>query len=124
MNSIVLTSTQKDLEIYRKSLDLIGKEVEEIRTDMISTRGLGKLDPRAHGRFYSAFIDSVFMINFNLAYECRFLFGSVALFIIIALVSSIFINFHYKVYVKTSQIDSEGSFEMVARNRKGSHEFL
>lgn len=72
---------------------------------MTSTRGLGKLDPRAHGRFYSAFIDAVFNSNFNLAYEHRLLFGSVAFFILLSLISSIFIDFHYKVYVKTSQLD-------------------
>lgn len=124
MNSIALSKTEKEVDIYRKSLKLIGKEVEEIRTDMISTRGLGKLDPRAHGRFYSAFLDAVFNGNFNLAYEYRLLFGSVAFFIIVSLISSIYIDFHYKVYVKTSQLDPEGSFEMATRSRKGSHEFF
>lgn len=104
-NSIALPSADKELEIYRKSLMFISKEIEEIRTDMTTTRGLGKLDPRAHGRFYSAFLDAVFGSNFNLAYEHRLLFGSVAFFLLLSLLSSIFIDFHYKVYVKTSQLD-------------------
>lgn len=73
---------------------------------MISPDGLGKLDPTAFGRNVYNYIAALTTNIFNRCYEYRAMFGYLSLFLMAAIISTIFINFTYKSYIKTDQIDT------------------
>jgi hypothetical protein len=93
-----------------------------MRKEMISPSGFGRLDPTAFGRFVYTFYYALLVHNFNNSYEYRFVFGYIALFLLMALISSAYIRFSYKIYTKANEIEPENNFvEVELRQRKGSH---
>jgi hypothetical protein len=73
---------------------------------MMSLEGLGKLDPTAFGRNVYKYLANLTSNIFNRCYEYRLIFGYLSLFLIIAILSTIFIGFSYKSYMKTDEMDT------------------